>query len=82
MYAALASQKNHMSIYMCGVYSNKNQLKKLKDSFAKMCVKPNMGKSCIRFKDVNKLPLKTIGELIAEYSVKDYIENYKNCRNE
>ncbi|MBC8345406.1 MAG: DUF1801 domain-containing protein [Candidatus Marinimicrobia bacterium] len=80
MYAALASQKNHMAIYMSCVYSDENQLMKLQNAFAKMGIKPNMGKSCIRFKDVSKIPLTTIGELIGAYSVEDYIQNYNRCR--
>ncbi len=80
MYAALASQKNYMSVYMSGVYSDEHQLKKLKAAFSEMGIKPNMGKSCIRFMDVNKIPLDTIGELISEISVKDYIDNYNRCR--
>ncbi len=80
MYAALASQKHYMSIYICGVYSDKNQLKKLKKAFSNIGVKPNMGKSCIRFTKLEKIPLETIGELIAEYSVEEYIKHYNRCR--
>lgn len=80
MYAALASQKQYISVYMMGVYSNPDQLKRLQDAFKAMDVKPNMGKSCIRFKNVNQIPLDTIGELISEYSVEDYLEYYKKSR--
>ena len=80
MYAALSSQKNHIAVYLSCVYSDEKQLMKLKNAFSEMGVKPNMGESCIRFKDVNKIPLTTIGELIGAYSVKDYIENYNRCR--
>lgn len=80
IYAALASQKQYISIYMMGVYSNPDQLKRLQDAFKAMDVKPNMGKSCIRFTDVNQIPLETIGELIAEYSVEDYLVYYERSR--
>jgi hypothetical protein len=80
MYAALSSQKNHIAVYLSCVYSDEKQLMKLQNAFSEMGVKPNMGESCIRFKDVNKIPLTTIGELIGAYSVKDYIENYNRCR--
>lgn len=79
-YVALASQKRHMAVYMHGVYSDPKQLKILKDAFKDMNVKPNMGKSCIRFKKLEKLPLETIGKLIAETSVEDYIKHYKDVR--
>lgn len=80
MYAALASQKQYISLYMMGVYSNPDQLKRLQDAFIAMDVKPNMGKSCIRFKDVNQIPLDTVGQLISEYSVEDYLDYYHRSR--
>lgn len=36
-----------------------------------------MGKSCIRFKKLDQLPLETISRLIAKTSVKDFIEATK-----
>ena len=79
-YAALASQKNHIAIYMSGVYSDERQLKKLLSAFQDMDIKPNMGKSCVRFKNINQVPLMTIGELIAGYSVEDFIALYEKSR--
>jgi len=55
MYAALASQKNNISLYLNGVYTRKSQEDRLKDAFAEMGVKPNMGKSCIRFTKLEKI---------------------------
>jgi len=49
----------------------------LMDAFDAMGVKPNMGKSCIRFKKLDQLPLETISRLIAKTSVKDFIETTK-----
>ncbi len=77
MYAALASQKNNISLYLNGVYTRKSQEDRLKDAFAEMGVKPNMGKSCIRFTKLEKIPMDTIGELIGEISPKDYIKHYE-----
>ena len=79
-YVALASQKRHMAIYMHGVYTSEKQQKILKDAFEDMGIKPNMGKSCIRFTKLEKIPLETIGELISMISVDDYIARYESMR--
>ncbi len=39
--------------------------------------KPDMGKSCIRFKKPEHIPYKLIGELIKKVSVKDWIKMYE-----
>ena len=79
-YVALASQKQHMAVYMHGVYADPKQLKILTDAFTDMGVKPNMGKSCIRFTKLEKIPLVTIGNLIAMTSVEDYITHYEKVK--
>lgn len=79
MYCALAAQKNHSAIYLCSVYSDPALLKKLQDGYRDAGLKLDMGKSCIRFKKLEQVPLDVIGEIIADYSVDDFIENYKGC---
>jgi hypothetical protein len=39
-----------------------------------------MGKSCIRFKRLEQLPLDTIARLIAKTSVDDYIRIYETSQ--
>ncbi len=51
-YLALAAQKNHFSLYMMGVYQDPEQEARLKEGFRKAGKKPDMGKSCLRFKKV------------------------------
>ncbi|MEE2764955.1 MAG: DUF1801 domain-containing protein [Candidatus Neomarinimicrobiota bacterium] len=79
-YVALASQKRHMAIYMHGVSTSEKQQKILKDAFEDVGIKPNMGKSCIRFTKLEKIPLETIGELFLMISVDDYIARYESMR--
>src|SRR4051794_29973063 len=49
-FAGLASQKNHMSVYLMCVYGDENQAKEFQKAWAKTGKKLDMGKSCIRFK--------------------------------
>ncbi len=74
MYAGLASQKNHMSVYLMGCYLMPEIRKKFEDYYNKSGKKLNAGKSCIRFKKIDDLPLKLIAETIALMSVKEFIE--------
>ncbi len=78
--ASIASQKNHMAIYMMGCYLVPGQYQKLLNAYKEMGIKPNMGKSCIRFTKLEKIPLETILELISEFSVQDYIKRYKDIK--
>ena len=74
MYVALASQKNHMSVYLMGCYMSPDIRKKFENAYKQSGKKFDAGKSCIRFKKVDDLPLKLIGETIASVSVREFIE--------
>jgi len=78
--ASLASQKNHMAIYLMGCYMVPEQQEKLHKAFKDMGVKPNMGKSCVRFTKLEKIPLDTIMELIQDFPPKDFIKHYEEIR--
>jgi hypothetical protein len=79
-YAAVASQKNYISVYLNGIYSDPAILEWFLAEYAKMGRKPNMGKSCVRFKKLADVPLELIGQTIARVSVDDYIERYEQSR--
>lgn len=57
---ALASQKNYISIYVCAVKDGEYVAEKYKDVLGKVSV----GKSCIRFKKIEDLNLKTLKRVI------------------
>lgn len=78
--ASIASQKNHLAIYLMGCYMVPEQTKKLLKAFDQMGIKPNMGKSCIRFTKLEKIPLDTIIELIRDFPVDDYIQHYEEIK--
>ena len=64
MWVALSSQKQYCSLYLTGLYSSKEQLKDFQERWAARGLKLDMGKSCIRFKGVENLPLDLITEVI------------------
>ena len=79
-YVGLAAQKNYNAIYMMRVYGDKQQEKKLRDAFKQAGKKCDMGKSCIRFKSADDLPLNAIGELVASTTPKEWVKIFEASR--
>jgi hypothetical protein len=78
--AALASQKNYMSLYLMCVYGHKPTEESFRKEFEASGKKLSMGKSCVRFKKLDDLPLDVIGRVIARVSVDAYLRVYENSR--
>ncbi len=64
-YLGLAAQKNYNALYLMNVYGNKKNEARLRDGFKALNKKMDMGKSCLRFKAAQDIPLDVIGEIIA-----------------
>lgn len=79
-YAALASQKNYISLYLMNVYGNKEIEGWFIESYKKSGKRLDMGKSCVRFRKLEDLPLDIIEEAIARTSVDDFISLYEESR--
>ena len=81
-FAGLASQKNHMSMYVSMTYGNAGEEAWLRDRWAAAGKKLDMGKCCIRFKRLEDLPLEVVAELFRRISVDDYIAYYERMLEE
>lgn len=76
----IASQKNFIAVYHMGVYAKKELLDWFVNEYPKNSNrKLDMGKSCIRFKKMDNIPYKLIGELAAKMTVKEWIDIYENA---
>jgi hypothetical protein len=74
----IASQKNHISMYHMGIYSNKELLEWYLNEYEKVFhTKPEMGKGCLKFKKLNLIPYQLIGELASKISVAEWINYYE-----
>ncbi len=80
MFAGLASQKRHMGLYLMCVYSHQGTRAEFEERFKASGKKLDMGKSCVRFKKLEDLPLEVVGETIAATSVEEYIQLYRDSR--
>ena len=78
--AALASQKNYMSLYLNTVYGDPATEAWFKRRYEASGKKLDMGKSCVRFRHVEDLPLEVIGETIARVDLDSYLAAYEAAR--
>jgi hypothetical protein len=76
-FAGLASQKNYMSLYLMCIYGDEKQRKWFESEWKKTGLKFDMGKSCIRFKKIEDLPLDLIGKAIARVPVDAFLAEYE-----
>lgn len=80
MYAALAAQKNHFSIYLTNLYMNDEYMPMLIKAYEDMGLKPNIGKSCIRFRRIENIPINTIIEIVKSTRMEEFISKYESSR--
>ena len=75
----LASQKNFIAVYHMGMYAKKEILNWFVAEYPNHCsAKLDMGKSCVRFKNMNDIPYALIGQLVAKLSVDEWISLYES----
>lgn len=75
-FVGLASQKNHMALYMFCLYLDDDQAQSFRDSWLATGKKIDMGKSCIRFKKLDAVPLDVVGKAV-RVPVKKFVESYE-----
>ncbi len=77
-FAGLASQKNYMSLYLMCIYGDAKQRAWFEKEWKKTGKKLSMGKACVRFKDVNDVPLDLITKAVARVPVKKFLAHYES----
>lgn len=78
-FVALARQKHGIHLYHMGIYAHPELLKWWQESYMKENIgKLDMGKSCIRFKNISKIPYTLISTLMTKMNVNEWIEIYEN----
>ena len=68
-YSALASQKNHMAVYLTGIYADDETRLAFEAAYRATGKRYGVGKSCVRFRKLDDLPLALIGESVARFGV-------------
>ncbi len=77
----LASQKQYIALYHMGIYLRRDLLEWFRSEYQlRTQSKPDIGKSCIRFRHPNKIPYNLIGELCSKITPEDWIALYESAR--
>ena len=75
-FAGLASQKNYVSLYLMCTYAIDEERERLIEAWTKTGKRLDMGKSCIRLKKLEDVPLDVIGKTIKRVSMKKFLAQY------
>ncbi len=81
-FVCLASQKNHMAVYLGCIYGHKEREKWFREAWAKTGKKLDLGKSCLRFRKLDDLALDIVGEAIRKVPVRQLIADYESVIKE
>ena len=76
-FASMASQKQSMSFYGMALYTDPEQAAWFVKEWKKTGKKLDMGKSCVRFKKIEDVPLEVIAKAVKRIKMKDYIAGYE-----
>ena len=77
-FLSVASQKHFVGLYHMGIYADSNLLDWFVREYSKHAKKKlNMGKSCIRFKNIDDIPFDLIAELCSKMNPNDWIKLYE-----
>jgi hypothetical protein len=79
-FASLGSQKSHMALYLMCVYGDTETARAFREAYLATGKKLDMGKSCVRFKKLEDLPLDVIGKTIKRVPVKTYCARVDSVR--
>ncbi|MBN1337941.1 MAG: DUF1801 domain-containing protein [Bacteroidales bacterium] len=78
-FMSIASQKNHISVYHMGLYADEKLMGWFLEEYPKHSkAKPDIGKSCIRFKKPENIPFELICELAGKMQAQEWISLYES----
>jgi len=78
-FAALASQKNYMAVYLTGIYISEDAREEFERAYRATGKRFDVGKSCVRFRKLEDLPLDLIGQTVASLPVERLIQRVEEA---
>ena len=80
-FLSLANQKNHIAVYHLGLYAKHDLLEWFTAAYSHLDIgKFDIGKSCIRLKNLSNIPYDLIGALCEKLTPEEFIFLYENSR--
>ena len=77
-FASVASQKNHIGIYLFCLYTDEAEQDRFVKAWKATGKRLDMGKSCIRVKSADDVPMEVLGEAIARMDSEKFIAVYES----
>lgn len=78
-FLSIANQKNYIAVYHMGVYSDPATLDWFIEQYARTGLRLNMGRSCIRFTNVERIPFELMAELTRRIDVDEFVRLYEKA---
>lgn len=78
--AAVASQKRHFAAYLHSIYADPELRSQFEARYRATGKRMDVGKSCVRFRKLDDVPLDLIGWAVSQVGVGEYIERYEASR--
>ncbi|MCW3467202.1 DUF1801 domain-containing protein [Chitinophaga nivalis] len=76
----IASQKGHIAVYHMALYASSSLMDWFLEEWKQVSAKkPDMGKSCIRFKKPENIPFELIGALAGKVTPQEWIAIYETA---
>lgn len=76
--AGIGNQKGHVSMYLFCLYTDPVGSEAFANAWKATGKKLDMGKSCVRIKRIEDVPLEVVGKTIASVPVKAFIAHYES----
>ncbi|MED6334812.1 MAG: DUF1801 domain-containing protein [Planctomycetota bacterium] len=76
-FAAVGSQKNHLGLYLFCIYCDEQDKDRFAAEWVKSGKKLDMGKSCVRVKGIEDVPLDVLGRAIKRATAKKFVAAYE-----
>ena len=80
LYAAIASQKQYISLYLMSIYAFDEAREKFESDWRESGMKLNVGKACIRFRNLDSAPLDVIQRALGQVTVEEYVSRSLEVR--
>ncbi|RKZ17278.1 DUF1801 domain-containing protein [bacterium] len=74
MYAALASQKNYMAVYLTAVYMDDALRRGFEAAYKASGKRMDMGKSCVRFRRLEDIPIDLVASSIRSMPMAEFAD--------
>ncbi len=79
-YAAIIAQKNYVSLYLMGVYTDSAEEQSLRKGWADAGLKLDMGKSCVRLRSRENTSFETVRRAVAAFTPERFLTVYEHSR--